>query len=81
MQPLIQIAINLILKWAYSLKKSDFETAVKWVMEAEKRFIESADKRAYVKRVLADALPGITGRASNFLIEMAVAKLGTLQAK
>lgn len=81
MNALVQLAIKIILQWAYNLKRADFDLALKWVMEAEKRFIESSDKRAYVKRVLKDSLPEVTGRALNFLIELAVAKLGTMQGK
>jgi hypothetical protein len=79
MNAFINLAIKLILQWAYSLKKDDFDLAFRWVMEAEKRFGESSDKRAFVKDALVKAIPTLTTRAMNFLIELAVAKLGTIQ--
>ena len=81
MKPFVQLAINIILKWAYSLTRSDFDAALKFVMEAEKRFLESKDKREFVRSKLVSMLPDATGRALNFLLELAVAKLGTLQSK
>ncbi len=76
-QFLIQWAINTVLKWAYSLEPDDFAAAFKFVETAQSSFANSADKRAWVQDQLAKFLGSrATGRAINFLIELAVARLG-----
>lgn len=75
MNLLLQWAIKLILNWAYSLTKDDLAVATSYVLKAEKQFVASADKKKWAKEQIQAALPYITGRATNFLIELAVAKL------
>ncbi len=73
----VQWAIQTVLKWAYSLTSEDLATAFKYVQTAQQKFSEATDKRKWVQEQLASVLGARgTGRAINFLIELAVAKLG-----
>lgn len=76
MNPLIRWAINAILKWAYSLTAEDFAAAFAFVRQAQEKFHASADKKKWVTEQLGAFLGARgTGRAINFLIELAVARL------
>ena len=77
MNPFLRWAINTVLKWAYSLKPEDFAKAFEFVSKAETSLRASADKRKWVQEQLAVFLGSRgTGRVINFLIELAVARLG-----
>jgi len=72
----LQWAIKMVLTWAYNLKPADLAAAFSFVQQAEQKFQLSVDKRAWVREQLGAALSSnVTGRALNFLIEMAVARL------
>lgn len=76
MNVLIRLAINQILKWAYSLTSADFANAWKFVVQAQTQFTESADKKKFVTEKLGEVLGSrASARAINFLIELAVARL------
>ena len=73
---LVQWAIKTVLAWAYSLTPADFAAAFAFVTQAQQKFSESADKKAWVQEKLAAFLGSrASGRALNFLIELAVARL------
>ncbi len=77
MNILLQWAINKVLAWAYNLKPTDFAAAFEYVKQAQQQFSVSTDKRKFVQEQLAAFLGSkASGRAINFLIELAVAKLG-----
>lgn len=74
---IIQTALKLILNWAYSLKPADFAKAFELVLRAEKELRTSTDKAQLVRNELAKYLGSkATGRVINFLLELAVARLG-----
>ena len=80
MSILVQWAVQVVLKWAYSLTADDFAAAFKFAQQAQKKFQQSTDKRAWVQEQLAGFLGSRgTGRAINFLIELAVAKLSSVK--
>ena len=73
----VKLAINAVLKWAYSLKPEDFAKAFEFVKVAENSLRVSADKKKWVREQLSIFLGSrASGRAINFLIELAVARLG-----
>jgi hypothetical protein len=75
---LVQWAIKTVLAWAYSLTSEDFAAAFAYVKQAQEKLssASSAEKRTWVQGQLAGFLGGRgTGKAINFLIELAVAKL------
>lgn len=76
MNVLVRLAINQILKWAYSLTSADFAAAWKFVLQAQQKFSVSTDKKKWVTEQLGAVLGSrASGRAINFLIELAVARL------
>ena len=78
MSLLVQWAVSVVLKWAYSLGPDDLAAAFSYVKQAQKKFSESADKKKWVQEQLGAALGSkASGKALNFLIELAVAKLNT----
>jgi len=77
MNPFIRWALNAVLKWAYSLKPEDFTKAFELVVKAEKELRASSDKAQWVRNELAKYLGSkASGRVINFLLELAVARLG-----
>jgi hypothetical protein len=77
MNPFIRWAISAVLKWAYSLTSEDFAAAFSYVRQAQEKLQGSADKKKWVTEQLGAFLGARgTGRAINFLIELAVARLG-----
>lgn len=73
---LVQWAIKTVLAWAYSLTPADFAAAFSFVQQAQQKFAESDDKKKWVQEQLAAFLGSrASGRALNFLIELAVARL------
>ncbi len=74
---LVKTALNLILKWAYSLQPEDFAKAFTFVQQAQKEFTLSTDKKKWVKEKLTEAIGSrASSKALNLLIELAVARLG-----
>jgi len=77
MKFIVQTALKIILNWAYSLKPADFAKAFELVQRAEKELRASSDKAQWVRSELAKYLGSkATGRVINFLLELAVARLG-----
>lgn len=75
MNLILQWALKIVLAWAYSLTRADLDKASSWVREAEVRFSESPDKKAFVHSQISQAMPGLKSRAINFLIELGLARL------